>query len=44
MAGGLDLLEQVRFTLLPTDTKFEGLVDAKVFLGPSEENMRDELE
>ena len=40
LAGGLALLEQVRFTQLPADTKPDGLMDTEVFLGASEENVR----
>ncbi|PWA25048.1 hypothetical protein CCH79_00015991 [Gambusia affinis] len=38
LGGGLALLEQLNSTLLPTDTKADGLMDAEVFLGASEEN------
>jgi len=40
LTGGLALLEQVRFTQLPADTKPDGLMDTEVFLEASEENVR----
>ncbi|KAI3355124.1 hypothetical protein L3Q82_017997 [Scortum barcoo] len=39
LTGGLALLEQVRFTQLPADTKVDGLMDTEVSLGASEENV-----
>lgn len=41
LTGGLALLEQVRFTQLPADTKPDGLMDAEVSLGASEENVTE---